>query len=73
MEPVVLYQTKTKPTFIKKKTNQTKINQIHLESANSVPGPPVEVGVTMYVLSISSVSEVLMVHKTMRKRIYFIS
>lgn len=27
-----------------------------------VPGPPVEVGVTMYVLSISSVSEVLMVH-----------
>lgn len=27
-----------------------------------VSGPPVEVGVTMYVLSISSVSEVLMVH-----------
>lgn len=27
-----------------------------------VAGPPVEVGVTMYVLSISSVSEVLMVH-----------
>lgn len=28
----------------------------------TVAGPPVEVGVTMYVLSISSVSEVLMVH-----------
>ena len=28
----------------------------------AVTGPPVEVGVTMYVLSISSVSEVLMVH-----------
>lgn len=28
----------------------------------TVSGPPVEVGVTMYVLSISSVSEVLMVH-----------
>lgn len=29
---------------------------------NNISGPPVEVGVTMYVLSISSVSEVLMVH-----------
>lgn len=28
----------------------------------AITGPPVEVGVTMYVLSISSVSEVLMVH-----------
>lgn len=32
-----------------------------------VPGPPVEVGVTMYVLSISSVSEVLMVHSSYHK------
>jgi hypothetical protein len=30
---------------------------------NNISGPPVEVGVTMYVLSISSVSEVLMVHQ----------
>lgn len=33
-----------------------------------IPGPPVEVGVTMYVLSISSVSEVLMVQCVNRIR-----
>lgn len=33
-----------------------------------IAGPPVEVGVTMYVLSISSVSEVLMVLKTLNNR-----
>ncbi|CAH2034740.1 unnamed protein product, partial [Iphiclides podalirius] len=32
-------------------------------------GPPVEVGVTMYVLSISSVSEVLMVLATVSSRL----
>lgn len=36
-----------------------------------IPGPPVEVGVTMYVLSISSVSEVLMVLNSLQ--IYYVS
>lgn len=46
------------------KTNKQKSKPNSYRIANSVPGPPVEVGVTMYVLSISSVSEVLMVHRT---------
>ena len=37
-------------------------NNSHHRLSINFSGPPVEVGVTMYVLSISSVSEVLMVH-----------
>lgn len=49
-----------------KQTNRPLWTAIHIELQTLIAGPPVEVGVTMYVLSISSVSEVLMVLKSLQ-------